>query len=1241
MLDHLKKTLAKVLNGNGNELVLDAFSPVSSDDRSLPRDIAQFVANGEPTDVLGRIPKISGFAETVGVLCSGVWSVDGPKYAAHRKLIGSLGSWEAPALVRLAQVYLAASKAPSKHAYGQPTIAAWRNGYEWLELFFRQVTGTSGYSWSSKPKPRPPVTLKTLEAMVVANEQDPAQVTRGALIPDTKGWGWNVYADPFRSFSDFKDALERNPGVVREGFNHPEFKVRIHVLESIGVARANPLIWRDEIAGFMVVSSKQVRQAAEPLVRQCPAEFRALLERHAREGDNETRGIAVQSCHRIFGDEAREFLRERRAEEKAKKVIGILDDILRTPEPEADAASLVDDWALPPLQPVSLDAPLDESLRNDLRACLEKAYAEALAAYERIKHQRWAGKFEASYSEDLVDAVFEELQYGTRRRKRSVRIPGAQSWREGTKRILEFPIHPSFTPLHLVRWCVIWTGQPNERYWFSRCSASFAAYSKIHPRPGLREVAAIFEALGYDANFIGRAYLGQYNSAYSARVALFQQPPEGIWPYFAERLQLFEEALGAVISETTTTGYMARFEDRNGRRNALTALSKFPRTPKRLLPLLWEIALTGAKAERLDAQESLSREPDTVARLIASLASGQMEVRAEAAGWLTRLNAQEAKSALLAALKKEKKEVAQGAMMLALESFGIPIGELIDRKGLEKEAEKQASKDLPADLSWFPFTSMPALRWADDSGVVSPNLVRLLLVQAFKLKNPEPGPLLRNYAGLFAATDRHQLGRFIAEAWMAQDTIPAHTTDEAARLAEAQTKQTAQYFAQYPQYAASWDEQKHYRSVYNGLLAACKGSAISSKGVLAVAGALANGSIAPIVHRYIKQYYGMRGAQAKALLQMLAWIDDPNAIQVLLAIGNRFRTKGIQEEATRLCQQLADRKNWTLDELADRTIPTAGLDEDGILELDFGARSFTARLTADFTLTLTNSDGREIKSLPDSNKADDEEKAKAAKQALSATRKELKTVLKLQEERLYEAMCTQREWIFGDFRTFILSHPIVSRFCERLVWCVVEDGKVTGTFRPLPDKSLTNTDDDAVEVPETARVRLAHEATLTSEQRDSWKAHLADYKVEPLFQQFGKPVYVIPADRRDEAEIDEYRGHVVDNFKLRGRLTKLGYTRGQAQDGGWFMDYNKRFPGLGIQATINFSGSPLPEENKPVALISLCFSPIGEGEASIGDSGMRLSDLPAVLVSECWNDFRQAAADGKGFDPNWEKAVQY
>src|SRR6185503_6716606 len=129
------------------------------------------------------------------------------------------------------------------------------------------------------------------------------------------------------------------------------------------------------------------------------------------------------------------------------------------------------------------------------------------------------------------------------------------------------------------------------------------------------------------------------------------------------------------------------------------------------------------------------------------------------------------------------------------------------------------------------------------------------------------------------------------------------------------------------------------------------------------------------------EWYGTRAAQGKALIAMLAWIEHPSATQLMLAIGSRFRTKGFQEEATRQAAALADRKGWTLAELADRTIPTAGFDEAGRLELSYGPRTFAAELGAELKVELASPEGKRIAALPDPRAEDDAELARAAKKA--------------------------------------------------------------------------------------------------------------------------------------------------------------------------------------------------------------------------------------------------------------------
>lgn len=124
---------------------------------------------------------------------------------------------------------------------------------------------------------------------------------------------------------------------------------------------------------------------------------------------------------------------------------------------------------------------------------------------------------------------------------------------------------------------------------------------------------------------------------------------------------------------------------------------------------------------------------------------------------------------------------------------------------------------------------------------------------------------------------------------------------------------------------------------------------------------------------------------------------------------------------------------------------------------------------------------------------------------------------------------------------------------------------------------------------------------------------------------------------KEATEIIEFLSYIVKAFSLRNRLTRLGYTRGGAQDGGWFFDYHKTFSRLGLQSVIEFTGNGLPEENRTVALQRLYFArKDSDGGATMREE-VALGGLPRVLLSECWNDIRMAGAEGPGFAQDWEK----
>jgi len=155
-------------------------------------------------------------------------------------------------------------------------------------------------------------------------------------------------------------------------------------------------------------------------------------------------------------------------------------------------------------------------------------------------------------------------------------------------------------------------------------------------------------------------------------------------------------------------------------------------------------------------------------------------------------------------------------------------------------------------------------------------------------------------------------------------------------------------------------------------------------------------------------------------------------------------------------------------------------------------------------------------------------------------------------------------------------------------------------------------------------------------EADAWETHLTDYEVKPLFIQFGRSLMRLDPADADKTEIVDRKGWVLETFQLRGIATKLGYERGQAEDGGWFYEYRKGFTGVGLTAVVNFTGNWLPEENRSAALVSLGF----QKDTKRMHQMVPLKDVPEVLLSECWNDLH-AMAEKASFNPDWEKTTEW
>jgi hypothetical protein len=268
------------------------------------------------------------------------------------------------------------------------------------------------------------------------------------------------------------------------------------------------------------------------------------------------------------------------------------------------------------------------------------------------------------------------------------------------------------------------------------------------------------------------------------------------------------------------------------------------------------------------------------------------------------------------------------------------------------------------------------------------------------------------------------LGELILQSFINQDTRKPTLEEAEAKAsseADAQLQDYIECYQRYPDLYPHYNQityEQIFDKIKQNTLSTYLGSAIKEKGILALISGIEGRVAVSLLNSFMKNHY-QRRAQIEAMLEPLANSDDPMIIQLLLSLARRYRTASIQEKARQLVDSIAERSGWTTEELTDRTISTAGLDDNGLLILDYGERSFIASLDEQFKWQLKNAEGDKLKALPEARKSENPELVKEAKKQFSNSKKELSQLLTMQISRFYEAMCAQRQWQVEDWQKYL------------------------------------------------------------------------------------------------------------------------------------------------------------------------------------------------------------------------------
>ncbi|MBV8633541.1 MAG: hypothetical protein JO002_03545, partial [Burkholderiaceae bacterium] len=945
----------------------------------LALDIERYVLTGEPSQVMHEVASLQSVAAHLK-MTGYSYERDGDTVLVE--LYEDVCDVPPIVMLRWARLLEAAATQNSRACYA----LAFPGDVHWPEALLMHTTGRSIQGWTNiVPKPRG-ISMDYMEAIFVAAGLEPDALLRSAFQSPVNSGFVPLQRLPLASLLDgYAVALHRHIDVIRPLLLNPSVPQRLHMISMLNGALDETLVaLAEEISELAVSGSKQVRLAIDPLVRRAHASTIEVLKRLAKSGKSEQRMNSLRLLWTLAREQNRDVIEEfarNTASADAAPTIQLLVD-----EWDGRAAALADaveyDYTVPQIAWATEPTPglieAIERLWRDMNQGVDEANKQARAHYEwgKSKGHSWPLNQTEPFTEAKKKAL---LQYLASPEPLPAVGSSTSNWNVVRVALASFAGEPAVSPVVLAK-TVHFIGPAGVREALNH--ALIDTINVMHARTGrptLLEFCQIAAGLGFDARAVMHAYCRSWSSLAG------KWSSDAVWPFFAHHRDLLVQALAPAARDY--------YFDRQ---RVYTAIASLPRPPEEVVNAMFDLALGTAKTERPLAQAALANLPGKEARIINALSDGRGEVRAVAALWLTSLRHEAAIPALEAATIKEKNDLAKGAMLDALQAFGKPVEAYLDRKALLKDAAKTVAKGAPKDVEWFPWGAIPSVRWADSGDYVDPQILQWMIVQAVKQKTPEPNAILRKYCGMFEPRGREAFGQFVLEAWLAEDTrtVSLETAMQGAQQRANALFNAANQPAPQPTGNTRYDE--YVRQAYEdnvarwggrsieqitamllpGYQRILVGSAIASKGLLAIAAACCAERAATPVGRYLKEYYGARAAHGKALIAMLAWIEHPSATQLMLSVGNRFRTKSFQEEATKQAEALAERKGWTMAELADRTIPSGGFDESGMLELSYGERTFTAKLLPDFKVELYNPDGKKIAALPEPRTDDDADMAK-------------------------------------------------------------------------------------------------------------------------------------------------------------------------------------------------------------------------------------------------------------------------
>lgn len=322
-----------------------------------------------------------------------------------------------------------------------------------------------------------------------------------------------------------------------------------------------------------------------------------------------------------------------------------------------------------------------------------------------------------------------------------------------------------------------------------------------------------------------------------------------------------------------------------------------------------------------------------------------------------------------------------------------------------------------------------------------------------------------------------------------------------------------------------------------------------------------------------------RGALAAHAVYAIALNASKFALVLVDTMSVKVKNNQVKNAAKDALKKTAKALEISEDELIDKIIPDLDFDKKGMRELHYGGeanRVFKLQIKNDFTIEVTDSNDKVLKSLPAPNSKDDKAISDASKKELTLIKKNIKMISSNQMRRLNKVLLNGRKWSYKTFTELFVENPIMNIFALKLIWGVYDEkNNLIESFRYMEDGSFNTFDEEEYIFEDSLKnkknITLVHPIELDEDKLSKWRNQLSDYEILQPINQLDLLFEEVKEEHIKNNKIISFEDKEITAGEIMSMANKMSFERSRdIEDGGSYTCYELKDSILEIACRINF-----------------------------------------------------------------------